>query len=291
MQFKLFTFTMEDEVSRPIGADRIFPLFEKSKGKDSSGEFARYRGRKDAVLMYTREYGSDFSGLVGRFSDQREVSVYNESKDEVYTRTISDNDYPNVPFICFPRLKCIVCANKGSLSANAAVSRLHSIIAHRAQSFLIVSAFTQIVDLRVAVEKFNIFEVDFELFPVNPHTGDLGKALDESRKLDFIKTIKGKAASPKGNKMRLNGGFLSAVQELQQSGHAKAGFRATTDDGLEVAVPKQIERHQMKDVPDDSSESMDNADVQIIVNAPQVYPFSQSFVTQMRTIARRLTET
>jgi hypothetical protein len=289
VQFKLFTFTIEDEASRPVGPDRVFPLFEQSRGRDTSGELARHRGKKDAVLMYTREYGSDFSGLVGRFSDQREVSVYNEPKDEVYKRTISDNDYPNVPFICFPRLGCIVCANKSSMTANAAVSRLHAIIAHRAHSFMLFSAFTQPIDLRVAVERFNLFEVDFELFPVNPHTGDLGKALDESRKRDFINTIKGKAASPKGNKLRLNGGFLSAIQELQQSGHAKAGFRATTDDGLEVTVPKQVERHQLKDEPDESGDSMDSADVQIIVNVSQVYPFTQSFVTSMRTIARRLT--
>ena len=76
-------------------------------------------------------------------------------------------------------------------------------------------------DLRKAVDRFRLIEVTFDIYPVNPHTGDLGLKLDESRKLDHIKKLSGKATAPPSTPLTLGGGFLTSVQQLQQSGHAE----------------------------------------------------------------------
>jgi hypothetical protein len=82
--------------------------------------------------------------------------------------------------------------------------------------------------------------VVFEIIPVNPHTGDLGAKLDESRKLDHIRKLQGKAQAPISDPLRLDGGFLTAVQQLQESGHSKVGFTGNTLDGrAEVKVPSR----------------------------------------------------
>jgi len=78
---------------------------------------------------------------------------------------------------------------------------------------------SQTFDLRKATNRFRITQVDFEVLPVNPHTGDLGQQLGESKKLDHIQKLKGKAEAKPNDALKLAGGFLTAIQELQQSGH------------------------------------------------------------------------
>jgi len=289
LKFKLYRFSADDNRDKKIGVDRVVDIFKRSVGRDSSGEFTKYRGKKDAVLMYLRTYKSDFTGLIGRFSSERLVSFYNDNNDEVVSESVADDDYPHVPFICFPRLGCLLCADKAVMRADAAVSRLHQILAHRTQSFFVFDAFSESVDLRVAVKKFNVYEVNFEIYPVNPHTGDLGAALDNSRKKDFINSIKGKMVAKQNSKMQLNGGLLTSIQQLQQSGHAKTGFKARTEDGVEIDAPKQINRRKLHEVDDDLDESLeDSVSIRINVNDDDKYPFDLAYIIKMRSIVRKI---
>lgn len=285
MKYKIYQYTLEDNKGKQIGPDRHEELFRSSIGRDSSGEFAVYRGQKNAVLMYVRKFSKDFVGLIGKFSSERDINLYNEKSDEVIVKRVPDDDYPNVPFIAFPRLGFIVVADKGSMRADAAVSRLHNILAHRVSAFFVAHAYSQSVDLRIAVKRMNVKEVSFEVYPVNPHTGDLGRALDESRKKDKIAEIKGRMLAASGKKLELNGGLLTSVQQLQQSGHCKVGIKGNTEGGVEVEIPKQKKREPMRESADDDTTSLVETKITI---ADEPFPFTQGYIGRVRVVVKLL---
>jgi len=260
-------------------------------GSNAYNEYAEYRGKKDTVLMYVRKYGSDFTGLIGRHSTDREVTSYDEREDETRKRVVGDDDYPNAPFICMPRLGMIACVDSGQIKADAAMMRLHAILIFRQGVMLVVQAVTEPFDLRKAVRRFRLTEVTFEILPVNPHTKDLGLALDESRKKDHISKIIGTAHATPSNPMQLDGGFLTAVQQLQESGHSRVGFTGVTHDGkAEVRVPKPS-KPRMLSSSSEETVTGENVDVRIIFPGLKTqYPFTQSHVTEIRTIARQFSE-
>ncbi len=218
MLYKLYKYTLERRDGRPILTGQHFEIFNTSKGFDPFGRSAMYRGRDNALLMYIQKYGVDFGGLIGRHSTEREVTLYDQADDKTDTIPVADDDYPNVAFLCFPRMHMLVCVDGSSIKASSAVSRLHAILSHRKQLIFVGQPLTENVDLRRAVKRFKLTEVTFEVLPVNPHTGDLGYLLDDNRKKDHIKKIVGKLESTKGDPLKLNGGLLEQIQQLQLSG-------------------------------------------------------------------------
>jgi hypothetical protein len=239
--------------------------------------------------MYLRDYHYDFIGLIGRHSTEREVTSYNKSEDETRIRSVVDDDYPHAPFVCMPRLKMIACVDGSKLRADAAMSRLHMILAHRRNLHLIVQPITETFDLRKAVKRFKIVEVNFEILPVNPHSGDVGLRFDQSRKVDHIRRIVGTAEALPAKPMELNGGFLTAVQQLQLSGHAKVGFKGKTDDNIEVKVEKPLKSQRLA-IDDEESVVGENVGVRINIDDRVEYPFPQHHVTKVRTVARKFLE-
>jgi hypothetical protein len=286
MLYKLYRYELSTPQGKEIHPDKHYAVFDKSKGKDDFGELTEYRGRKDSVLMYLRDYHFDFIGLVGRHSTEREVTAYDEREDQTEQIDVDDDDYPHAPFICMPRLRMIACVDSAKVRADGAMMRLHQIIAHRLNLLFIVEAITETFDLRKAVKRFRVVEVTFEILPVNPHSDDLGLKLDESRKMDHIKKILGTAHAAPADPMKLDGGFLTAVQQLQQSGHAKVGFVGHTEDRVEVKVPKPSQPMRLSSA-DDEFVTGENVGVRIIIKERHQYPFSRHHVNQVRAIARR----
>jgi hypothetical protein len=289
LRYKLYHYHLNDsEKNKEINPDRHFPLFDKSKGPDPYGELAEYRGKKDSVLMHVRNYGKDFIGLIGRHSVSREVTKYDERQDITHIIDEDDDDYPNTPFVCLPRLKMIACAEGGSIRADGAMSRLHQILATRQGVFFLFESMREKFDLRKAVERFRLTEVIFEILPVNPHSDDLGRSLDESRKLDHIKKILGTASASSSSPMKLNGGLLTAIQQLQQSGHCKVGFTGLSENDVEVKVPKPSKTTKLASDPQDS---VPGEEVDVVINFKSAkrieYPFPKSHVDQVRRIANQ----
>ncbi|UYO52271.1 hypothetical protein [Rhodopseudomonas palustris] len=289
MYYRLYRYQLtkiSGETEREIHPDRHFRLFDSAKGADDYGQLAEYRGRRDSVLMYLREYRSDFTGLIGRHSTEREINVYNESEDEVVAKAVDDDDYPHAAFVCLPRLRMIACTDNSQVRADSAMSRLHQILMHRHRIYFVFDAIKETFDLRKAVRRFRLTEVTFEVLPVNPHSGDLGLKLDQSRKLDHIKKLTGKAMASPSSPLSLDGGFLTSVQQLQQSGHAKVGFVGQTDEGVQVKVPKP---GRVTELSDDDAEPVrdENVGVRINITEKQEYPFSQAYVSRIRKVARQ----
>jgi hypothetical protein len=293
VKYKVYKYTISKidratDTMFEIGPDQHYKLFASAKGKDSSGAYAEYRNQKNAVLMYLREFRKDFSGLIGKHSTERAVTAYDEREDETQELLVSDNDYPHAAFICLPRLKVIVVMDSQVLSADSAIGRLERILAHRKKVMFVAEPLREPYDLRVAIERFNVFEVSFEVYPVNPHTEDLGKKLDESSKLDHIKKLAGKATATPRAPLVLEGGLLTAIQQLQKSGHCKIGFRGTTDEGVEVHVPKPRDRSVLSDDEENRRDS-ELSDLHIEFKREKItYPFNDKHFTQIRGIVRKL---
>lgn len=293
VRYKIYEYTISNTnkvtgVTSEIGPDNHFKLFSASKGKDTRGTYAEYRGERNAILMYLRQFRSDFSGLVGKHSTERAVTAYNEREDETKEVIVLDDDYPHAAFVCLPRLKVIVVADSQALPANSAIERLSRILAHRKSVLFVAAPLREPYDLRVAIQKFNVFEVSFEIYPVNPHTEDLGKKLDESRKLDHIKKLAGKATATPSSPLALEGGLLTAIQQLQKSGHCKVGFRGTTDEGIEINVPKPRDRMELSDDDKDRRDS-ELSDLNIEFKREKItYPFNDKHFTQIRGIVKKL---
>ena len=277
MHYKLYRYELSTPDGREIHPDKHFGFFDKSKGKGLYGELTEYRGKRDTVLMYLRDYHFDFVGLVGRHSTEREVTQYDEREDQTEQVDVGDDDYPNAAFVCMPRLRMIACVDSAKVKADGAMMRLHQIMAYRQHLLFAVDAITETYDLRKAIKRFKIVEVTFEIFPVNPHSDDLGIKLDESRKIDHIKKITGAAQTPPSDPMKLQGGFLTAVQQLQQSGHAKVGFVGLTDDGIEVKVQKPSKRLRLSSS-DDEFVTGENVGVKINIKEKVQYPFPKHHV-------------
>jgi len=287
LQYKYYRYSLSSPDGVELPPDDHLLVFRRSIGRDDYGQFTEYRGKKNAVLMYLRVFRSDFAGLIGKHSTERQVTNYNEEFDETSNEVVVDNDYPHTAFVCLPRLRTIACVERASISANSAMERLHKVIAHRTRNLFIIEALRESQDLRKAVHRFRLTEVSFEVQPVNPHTGSLGRALDESRKLDHIRKIKGKVEAVPAQPLALQGGFLTQIQELQQSGHAKVGYRGIADHDIEVSVSKPTEPMALGD---EGSEVIhgEELDVKVVFQStPFTYPPGQGHVTQVRTIARR----
>jgi len=218
------------------------------------------------------------------------VTAYDERQDEVRFLVTEDDDYPHTPFICFPRIKMIACVDSSKMPANTAMSRLHRILAHRKRMLFIFKPVSQSFDLRKATNRFRVTQVDFEILPVNPHTGDLGRVLDESKKLDHIQKLKGKAEAKPNDSLKLCGGFLTAVQELQQSGHGRVGFTAFTEKGVEVQVNKPGNARELADDPEEQTWG-EEADVRVVLRGRrEEYPFAKEHVLEMLQVAKKFVD-
>jgi hypothetical protein len=285
MSYKLYRYTLVDRNDRLVHPDKHFSEFDKAKGSDDIGELSPYRRKKDSVLMYLRDYHYDFIGLIGRHSTEREITTYGESEDATKLKNVVDDDYPHAPFVCLPRLGMIACVDGAKLRADAAMARLHAILIHRRKLMFVVEAITETFDLRKAVKRFNLIEVTFEILPVNPHSDDLGLKLDESRKLDHIRRIVGTAQALPSDPMKLDGGILTAIQQLQTSGHAKVGFVGRADD-VEVKVEKPAKSQKLASS-DDESVFGENVGVKIQIKDRLEYPFPKHHVMLVRSIARK----
>ena len=287
MQYKFYKYSLADRNGNDVAPDDHYDIFNNAKATDDVGEFTKYRGQKNAVLMYLRKFGSDFSGLVGKHSTEREITNYDSEEDETTNNLVEDNDYPHAPFVCMPRLRVIACIEGSRIGADSAMHRLHSILAHRTQHTFIIESIRESQDIRKAITRFRVTEVSFEILPVNPHTGALGRALDEARAVDHIKRIKGVAEASEADPMSLDGGFLTQIQELQQSGHAKVGYKAVADNGIQISVSKPNEAMEL-DTDHESVVHGENVDVKVVFPRMRIYyPFDQGHITQLRTIARR----
>lgn len=285
MHYKIYTYEIEDERRIIVAPDRHFKIFQNSVGYDAANRLAVHRGRRDSILMEVRVFGSDFTGRIGRHLTEREVSKYDSAFDKVKSITQDDDDFPNTWFIAFPRLGVIAVRDGASPPADSAIQRLHAILIHRQKMFATFTAMKAPIDLRQAVERFKVTEVTFEVFPVNPHTASLGMRLDEERARDHIRKWRGKAEATPSNPIQLGGGLLTAIQQLQQSGHATIGFKGVTQDNVAVSVPRQ--RAAIEMTADASDESVE-VDVKLSVDQKIEYPVTQSHVTHIRTAARHL---
>jgi hypothetical protein len=290
MHYKMYRYTIENDKDHIVGPDKHFDIFNKSKGPDEFGEFAQYRNRKNSILMHIQNYKPDFSGLVGKHTTEREVTSYDKIADVARVRTVRDDDYPHAAFICFPRLGLLACSEGTEINASTAISRLHAILLHRQRAKFIAQPFTEVADLRRAIKKFRIVKVEYEVLPVNPHTKELGMQLDESRKVDHIKkmlgTLEGSAAHP----LELNGGFLTQIQQLQESGHGKIGFTGLDDKDTEIKVPKPKEAKRLNE---DEELTTPGTTQEVKITLPGMkfeYPFKPGHVKYMKEIATFLAE-
>jgi hypothetical protein len=290
MKYKLFKYEFRTASRRPVLQSEHLKLFEAAKGLNETGQYVEYRGKKDTLLMHFRNYENKFIGLIGRLSRERDVTLYNNTDDSIYVERMDDEDHPNTPFICFPRIGMIVCVDGAAIPAHSAMSRLHQIFAAKSRIIFEVEEISQSFDLRKATKEFRITQVDFEVIPVNPHTDDLGRQLDESRKLDHIKKIRGTAEASKSAPMQLRGGFLTALQQLQQSGHCKVGFHGVTEDGVEVQVPKPSRPRRLSD-DEDVAVAGEEVGVRIKFPGPREhYPFSKAHVLEVLKVAKKFLE-
>ena len=268
----------------------IFIYSKKLKGLTTTVSLRSTEEKRTPVLMHLRNYGYDFVGLVGRHSTEREVTAYDVDEDITVQVAVDDDDYPHAAFVCLPRIGMITCTDGGRIRANAALSRLHQILAHRKHLLFVFDEIKETFDLRKAIKRFRLVEVTFEIHPVNPHTEDLGTQLDESRKIDHIKKLNGTAHGAISEPLTLDGGFLTAVQQLQKSGHAKVGFKGYTHDKqIEVSVPRPSQAKALSER-EEVETSGENVGVRINIPGKLEYPFPESFVHQMRQIARSFTE-
>jgi len=291
MFYKLFEYSIErDDVL--IEPDRHLRMFHSAKGHDENGHLAIYRGQQNAVLMHVRAHRELFTGLIGKHSTEREITKYDDDSDVTRNSLERDDNYPHTPFICIPKIKMIACVDSSLISAQAAMARLHAILAHRARAFFVVRPVRQVDDLRFAARNFRLTEVDYEILPVNPHTKDLGRQLDESRMRDHIQRLKGKAIGSEARPLRLGGGFLSSVQELQESGHSRVGYTGVTGDGIEIKVPKPKEARELPRARPEDQPTEETPAVRVrFKGEPVVYPFSRDHLERVVTVMRIFSRT
>ncbi|HEY8698429.1 MAG TPA: hypothetical protein VIM02_12505 [Rhizomicrobium sp.] len=285
MQYKLYHYTIANDEGRLVGPSKHFDLFNKSTGADVFGKYARYRNQANSILMHIQKYDPDFAGLIGKHSTEREVTKYDQKTDVTQQIKVGDDDYPHAAFICYPRLGILLCVDGSEINATTAISRLHAILAFRQNVQFVAQPLTEVADLRRAVKKFRLVEVDYEVLPVNPHTKDLGMGLDRRRKLDHIKRMSGRLEASPSDPLQLNGGFLSEIQELQESGHGRVGYTGVDDEGTEIKVPKPKEA---KPLHEDEDKTTPGTSPEVKITLPGVkmkYPFTVGHVGYMKRIA------
>lgn len=186
-----------------------------------------------------------------------------------------------------PRLGMIACVDSGQMSGDSCISRLHTILATRQDAWFVAESLRTSVDLRTAMRSFRVTQVDYEVFPVNPSTGDLGRAFDENRKKDHIDRLVGKIMSASNDLLILNGGLLNQIQELQESGHARAGFTAHTDGGIEIKVLKPKSPRALAE--DETPVPGTRPDIRIELKGIRLqYPFPDVHVNHIHSVANIL---
>ena len=79
---------------------------------------------------------------------------------------------------------------------------------------------------------------------------------------------------------------MTAVQQLQASGHAKVGFVGRTDDKVEVKVEKPSKAQRLA-AAEDESVFGENVGVKINIKDKVEYPFPIHHVMLIRTIAKK----
>lgn len=115
-------------------------------------------------------------------------------------------------------------------------------------------------------------------------------ALDEDRAKDHIQKLKGKLEASSTSPLQLNGGLLSQVQQLQESGHATVGFKGVSEFDAIISVAKPTVATELGENPEEVVHG-EEVDVKVLFpNLMLTYPFSQAHITHIRTLARRLTE-
>lgn len=287
MFYKIFAYTLErgDVELDPTGH---FEFFQRSIGQDQDGNYTEYR-RQSIVLMNLINDDGWFMGLVGKHSTEREVTHYENSNDTIAQQIIGDDDYPHTPFICVPSLHMMACGDSGPINARSAMRRLHKILAHRAGSILLYDSLRQFNDLRTVTSLFRVTEVDYEVLPVNPTTGDLGQLLDESRKRDHIEKMKGRVSSTEDQSMILEGGFLTQIAELQQSGHSRVGFTGIDDQGVEIKVSKPARPEKIPEEPGESRSETLYPEMRVSFRGMSpTYPLTEDHAHQLIAIMRKL---
>src|SRR3712207_2708895 len=99
MLYKLYHYELETREGYTIAPDNHYFYFERSRGYDEFGRLAEHYGKRESVLMYLRQYQRDFTGLVGKHSTEREVTIYDEAEDVTGSQHVDDDDYPHAAFI------------------------------------------------------------------------------------------------------------------------------------------------------------------------------------------------
>lgn len=281
MRFQIFNYSLQFK-GRDIAPDKHFEIFNRSKGSNNSGEFTEYRGRKDAVLMQVEKIDNVFTGLIGKHNSERLVRKYSTIDDILIEEVEQDDDYPYAIFYCDPRRNEIAISKSSDITVNSAIGRITKILYARTSAEIVFTSIVAAYDLRAAIKSINIRRVDFEIYQVNPHTKDLGLSLDENKKKDFIDTLMGSMTAERGKRLRLNGGFLSATQQLQESGHAVIGYTGDID-GIQIQVPKKKLRAKPKPLDEDETKEVNEVTIDI-GDEQRRYPLSSSIIGKFRNI-------
>ncbi len=179
----------------------------------------------------------------------------------------------------------LACIDGAEITAGAAIQRLHAILSHRQNVSFVAEPLTEVADLRRAVNKFRLVRVEYEVLPVNPHTKDLGMELDHKRKLDHIRKMTGVLEGSSMDPLKLNGGFLTQIQQLQESGHGRVGFVGIDSQNTEIKVPKPKEAHALHE---NEYITMPGTSPEVKITLQDVklrYPFTKKHVLYMKGIA------
>lgn len=253
MFFKFFEYSLENDDGK-LPSETHRDIFRKARGFDEDGLLVKYRGQRNSILMGVRKAGDFFTGLIGRHSEQRDVTDYDANEDAPARKTVDDDDYPNTPFVCWPKKKGIAICDSAPISAGSAVQRLHAILYDRAGVEFSVTPIKEFDDLRFATNNLRIIEISFETVRVNPHTEALGMAWNESAVQDHVTKVAGKLVATSAKPVELNGGIATQIQQLQKSGHCRVGYTGLTPKGVKIKTQKP--RH-LRALPDDDSEIPD----------------------------------
>jgi hypothetical protein len=93
-----------------------------------------------------------------------------------------------------------------------------------------------------------------------------------------------KAPSP-AKPLKLNGCFLTQVQELQASGHGRVGFVGVDAKGTQVQVPKPKDAHALPEDEDKVAPGMSPAVRISLPGLRKDYPFTEAHVHHIKQIA------
>jgi hypothetical protein len=104
---------------------------------------------------------------------------------------------------------------------------------------------------------------------------------------DHITRWRGKFNADITDPLRLNGGLLHGVQQLQESGHCRVGFTAYTDSGAEITLPKPKKRRSF---PAETSEDSDQLAPELRLRFSDIhthYPFDTDHLSDLISILQQ----